>query len=306
MEDAQRGCPPARLVCSETFRAQLRGIGNLFLDDTEESTSTTFSQKSRPVPGSSVQDRGSFRVQRIVSSEFIWDSHFHAEVSRGPFKSSKDWLLARLSLAEMDCRKHEKDEGDGDDEDEDEDDLEELEHIMDIISRLRRHPDDFFPPPGSEPERTMIFHDDLSRQNILVNEDGNLTAVVDWECISTLPLWIACQIPPLLQGTPRNEEPVKTKYQHDEDGNVVELFWEHLDDYELTQLRRVFLEEMERLQPEWVEIFESSQRQRDFDLAVSSCSDSFLIRRIRNWLDDMEKGVEDFQGLEERIDNASL
>ncbi|KAK4246190.1 phosphotransferase enzyme family-domain-containing protein [Corynascus novoguineensis] len=338
------------LFCSETFRAQLRGIGNLFLDDTEASTSTTFSQKSRPVPGSSVQDCGSFRVQRIVSSEFIWDSHIHAEVSRGPFKSSKDWLLARLSLAEMDCRKRlsrfqnknsptlgqadgstipederenepeegedenktegeeedEKDEGDGDDEDEDEDDLEELEHIMDIISRLRRHLDDFFPPPGSEPERTMILHDDLSRQNILVNDDGNLTAVVDWECISALPLWIACQIPPLLQGKPRNEEPVKTKYQHDEDGNVVELFWEHLDDYELTQLRRVFLGEMERLQPEWVEIFESSQRQRDFDLAVSSCSDSFLIRRIRNWLDDMEKGVEDFQGLEERIDNASL
>jgi hypothetical protein len=87
---------------------------------------------------------------------------------------------------------------------------------------------------------------------------------------------------------------------------VAELFWEHLDDYELTQLRRVFLAEMERLQPEWVRIFESSQRQRDFDLAVSGCSDPFLMRRIRNWLDDLEKGEEGFKGLEERIDNASL
>jgi hypothetical protein len=181
---------------------------------------------------------------------------------------------------------------------------------MDIISRLKRHLDDFFPPAGAgaglEPERTMILHDDLSRQNTLVDDYGNLTAVVDWECISALPLWFACQVPPFLQGKPNDKEPVKAQYQRDEDGNVAELFWEHLDDYELTQLRRVFLAEMERLQPEWVRIFESSQRQRDFDLAVSGCSDPFLMRRIRNWLNDLEKGEEGFEGLEERIDNASL
>ena len=314
------------VFCSDTFRAQLRGIGNLFLDDTGS------------VPGSSAQDRDPFCVQRIVSSEFIWDSHIHAQVSRGPFQSSRDWLLARLLLAEIEyheslsrlqrvtpedeggenepeegeekTNKPGREEKDGKDRDqnEDEDELEDLENTMDIISRLRRHLDDFFPPPGPdlEPERTMILHDDLSRQNTLVDDHGNLTAVVDWECISAVPLWFACQFPPVLQGKPRDEEPVKAQYQHEEDGNVVELFWEHLDDYELMQLRRVFLAEMERLQPEWVKIFESSQRQRDFDLAVSSCSDPFLIRRIRNWLDDVEKGVQGFEGLEERIDNGSL
>jgi aminoglycoside phosphotransferase (APT) family kinase protein len=320
--------------CADTFRAQLRGIGNLFIGD-----------DTGPVPGGSfAQEHGSFRVQRIVSSEFLWDSYIHAPVSRGPFPSSRDWLLARLSLAEMDCRERlsrlqsatpkkgedeeggnapeeDEDENDkaeseekDDDQDEDEDDAEDLEHTMDIISRLRPLLDDFFPqarpgspsPPEPEPERTMIVHDDLSRQNMLVDDHGNLTAVVDWECVSALPLWFACQIPPLLQGKPREEEPVKAQYQHDEDENVAELFWEHLDDYELTQLRRVFLVEMERLQPEWVDIFASSQRQRDFDLAVSGCSDEFLIRRIRNWLDDVEKGVEGFEGLEERIDNANL
>jgi aminoglycoside phosphotransferase (APT) family kinase protein len=312
--------------CSDTFRAQLRGIGNVYLDDTG--------------------DRRTFRVGRIVSTEFIWDSYVHAPVSRGPFQSSRDWLLARLELAEMDCREQmnrlqnvtsedeegtkelgggeaanstpkseeddKKNEDEGEDhaeeEDEDESDLEELQHTMDIISRLRRHLDDFFPPPvpGSEPERTMILHDDLSRHNTLVDDNGNLTAVVDWECISAVPLWSACQIPPFLQGKHRDEKPVKAIYQHDEDGYVDELFWEHLDDYELTQLRRVFLAEMERLQPKWVHVFESSQRQRDFDLAVSGCNGSFLIRRIWNWLDDVEKGVEGLEGLEERIDNASL
>jgi aminoglycoside phosphotransferase (APT) family kinase protein len=290
------------MFCSDTFRAQLRGIGNLFFDDTE------------PVPGGSARNRGRFCVQRLVSMEFIWDSHIHAQVSRGPFQSSRDWLLARLSLAEVECREglnrlqKAASEEDGKGEEVDEDDLEDLENTMDIITRLRRHLDDFFPPPspGLEPERTMILHDDLSRQNTLVDDHGNLTAVVDWECISAVPLWSACQIPSFLQGKLRDEEPVKAQYEHDEDGEVDEHFWEHLDDYELTQLRRVFLAEMKKLQPEWVEIFESSQRQRDFDLAVSGCSDEFLIRRIREWLDDMEKGVKDFEGLKERIDNDSL
>ncbi len=103
-----------------------------------------------------------------------------------------------------------------------------------------------------------------------------------------------------------DEQPIKDKYQRDENGEVVALYWEQLQNYELTQLRRIFLSEMKRRQPRWVEIFESSQRQRDFDLAVTGCGDSFLIRRICNWLNDIDSGAESFQGLEERIDNASL
>ena len=110
----------------------------------------------------------------------------------------------------------------------------------------------------------MILHDELLRQNIPVDDHGNLTAVVDWECISALPLWYACQIPPLLEGKDRDEKPVKAQYEHDEDVYGIEHFWEDLDDYERMQLRRIFLAEMKRLQPEWVEVFESSQRQKRF------------------------------------------
>jgi hypothetical protein len=184
-------------------------------------------------------------------------------------------------------------------------DLEELENTMFIISKLRIRLDEFFPINGEGSEPTVIFHDDLSRHNILVDEKGVLTGVVDWECISALPVWFACQFPPV-QGKRLDEQPIKSTYQHDENGEVAELYWEHLENYELTQVRRIFLSEMRRRQPRWVEIFESSQQQRDFDLAVTGCGDPFLIRRICNWLKDMDSGVENFQGLEERIDNASL
>ncbi|KAK9312694.1 hypothetical protein V1522DRAFT_440129 [Lipomyces starkeyi] len=267
-------------------------------------------ETSHAKTATAAQDPSLVCVQRIVSAAFIWDDHIHQDVSRGPFSSSKDWLSARLALAENDYCKRlcrvKKRANNNDDNEEEEDDPEELENIIYIISKLRSRLDEFFPTKDLEPEPSMIYHDDMSRHNILVNEDGILTAVVDWECISALPLWIACQFPPILQGKPLDKEPIKSKYQHDENGEVVELYWEHLENYELTQLRHLFLEEMQRLQPTWVEIFKSSQRQRDFDLAVTNCDDSFLIRRIRNWLNDMDSGVENFQGLEERIDNASL
>ncbi len=345
------------VFCAETFRAQLRGIGNLYLlDDTKEaSPSKAFSPKTGPIPDGFVQSSGSFRVGRIVSPEFIWENRIHAEVSRGPFVSSKDWLLARLELVEIECRRglsrlqrknssapgHEKGGGpqsesgkdsegqgeeetttedreadkendntdrqkDNDEDDEGDDDLEDLTNTMSIISRLRPHLDDFIPAPTIEPEPSMILHDDLSRSNTMVDHNGTLTGVIDWECVSAVPLWAACQMPSFLAGKPRDDKPDEAIYQHDEDGNVTELFWEHLDEYELTRLRSVFLGEIGRLQPGWVEVFESSQRQRDFDLAVSCCNDEFMIRRILNWLDDVERGVDGYEGLEERIDNASL
>ncbi|KPM44960.1 hypothetical protein AK830_g1625 [Neonectria ditissima] len=285
------------------------------------------------------------QLQKMTSVDFIWDDRIHKDVSRGPFETSHDWMLARLAIAEITCRERlslarsaesdkgtgsktvsengfavkddaelhmettkEHDQGGGPDDytgGEDSYDVEELEAAMEIISRLRNHLDNFFPTPGSLPEPSMILHDDMSRHNILVH-DGALSGVVDWECIAALPLWTACQYPSFLQGQDLHDEPIKSTYERNEDGGVADLYWEHLDDFELTRLRHVFLEEMHKLQPRWVEIFESSQRQRDFDLAVSSCDDMFLIRRIQNWLDDMDSGVEDFPGLEERIDNASL
>ncbi|KAK9235074.1 phosphotransferase enzyme family-domain-containing protein [Lipomyces kononenkoae] len=299
-EDLDTRDPVGKISTSEEIRETKDNLCS------KEIVKETFHAKT----ATGTQDPSLVCVQRIVSAAFIWDDRIHQDVSRGPFSSSKDWLSARLALAESDYFKRlsrvQKRANNNEDSEQEEDDPEELKNIIYIISTLRSRLDEFFPTKDLEPEPSMIYHDDMSRHNILVNEDGILTAVVDWECVSALPLWIACQFPPILQGKPLEKEPIKSKYQHDENGEVVELYWEHLENYELTQLRHLFLEEMQRLQPTWVEIFKSSQRQRDFDLAVTNCDDSFLIRRIRNWLQDMDSGVENFQGLEERIDNASL
>ncbi|KDN64200.1 hypothetical protein CSUB01_11335 [Colletotrichum sublineola] len=253
-------------------------------------------------------------VQRIVSSAFI-GVDVDPKIPRGPFPTSRERRLNRVlesdpadvgenandsktailgpsTLVEgerMGKNKESRDSSDDEDNEDGDEDPEELQSTLEIITKLRAQMSNFFPPPGGpEFEPSVIYHDDMSRHNILVDDEGALTAVVDWECVSALPLYIACQYPPFLQGRPRDVEPIKSMYQHDEEGNVVELYWEHLEDYELTQLRRLFLEEMGKLQPEWVSIFNKSQRQRDYDLAVTSCDDTFMIRRILTWLSDLE------------------
>ena len=268
-----------------------------------------------------VHDAKSPNVQRIVSTAFLLQHRINEVVPRGPFPSSKDWLSARLAIAENGCRQrlsylqqrnesdlkqeNTEDEGSGEDSEEECLTLEELERAMAIVARLKSRLAEFFPIKDVEPEPSMIVHDDLSFRNILVKENGTLSAVVDWECISALPLWSACQFPSFLEGKQSNQEPVKSQYEHDEDGEVDELYWEHLNDYECTQLRHVFLDEMRKLQPEWVKVFETSQAKRDFDLAIEGLDDEFTMRSIWNWLRDLDSGKESFPGLEERISDWS-
>lgn len=61
---------------------------------------------------------------------------------------------------------------------------------------------------------------------------------------------------------------------------------------------------MRRLQYEWVNVLESSQPQRDVDLAVAAHGDPIMMRRMLNWSNDLESGVENLDGLEKRIDKC--
>lgn len=203
--------------------------------------------------------------------QFFWGNHISQNVSRGPFQSSQDWILARLSFSKTDAEKvlqHSRDESERED----------AENTLRIVRRLHNHLPEFFPTKVTE--RTMLFHDDLSQRNILVDKNGGLTAVVDWECVSALPLWKACQYPVILEERDRDEQPIRDAYRREDNGEVNELFWEHLLEYELTRLRTFFLEKMSKLECGWIDVFRSSQKQRDFELAVQNCDNLFCLRTI--------------------------
>ncbi|KPM34717.1 hypothetical protein AK830_g11854 [Neonectria ditissima] len=76
-------------------------------------------------------------------------------------------------------------------------------------------------------------------------------------------------------------------------------------EYELTMLQETYLEEMSRLEPEWMEVFKSSVQKRDLDVAVRNCDNEFLARHIRAWAEDMAMGHDHESGLMERILNKT-
>ena len=139
-------------------------------------------------------------------------------------------------------------------------------------------------------------------QNIMVDDSGQLTAVIDWECVSAVPLWRACQLPQLLQGRRRDEEPIKDSYspisdeddEQDDDGldnkGITDLYWIHLLEYEQTQLRKLFVEEMEKAQPEWVAIIKENSLKADFELAVDNCDNGWGFKIVKRWVDALLAG----------------
>ncbi|KAF5020593.1 hypothetical protein F66182_7379 [Fusarium sp. NRRL 66182] len=208
---------------------------------------------------------------RIVSMPFFWCDRIHLDMERGPFRNSQDWLLARLYLMQTDCTslldKYPTGEGlDSDAEDE----IDDATRTLTIIEKLRNMIDLVFTTDDSNKnheEPTILCHTDLGRSNILVDDTGHLTGVVDWECLS------------------RHEKPDPSRYSINESGQISDLYQEHLLGYELTCLRSLFLEEMERLEPGWMAVFKACQMKRDFDLAVELCDSEIQARNIIQWAD---------------------
>jgi hypothetical protein len=143
-------------------------------------------------------------------------------------------------------------------------------------------------------------------QNILVDGEGKLTAIIDWECVSAVPLWRACQLPELLEGRSRDEKPEKTGYTLEcdleeqepvsvdalDNEGVNGLYWEHLLEYERSQLRKLFLEEMEKLQPDWIATMKTSTVKMDLEKAVHNCDNGWRFKAVKRWLDAYMAGGE--------------
>lgn len=246
---------------------------------------------------------------RLVSNELIMRRRLDkddADVSRGPFRSSHDWLHAELRLLILEkanAIEHSQDN---------EDDKEDATEIRDAAQRLLVLLPKVFPPASQQDAAapTALNHDGLTLRNILLNDLGEITALLDWECVSAMPTWVATMPPRLLYGPSREEEPNKEAYADDEtpagsdpargenqgghDADELdnegknELYWIHLMEYEKTRLRRAYRERMKQLWPDWP-ADESCQRV-DFYEAFLQCNAGVFIRQVNKWVDLVEKG----------------
>jgi hypothetical protein len=151
-------------------------------------------------------------------------------VPRGRFIESADWIRAHPTFVLTDQQRIIKTSGD-------KAEIENSQDAKEIAERLLKLLRSIFPSNKYyiTPEPPILFYDDLSMQNILVDDDRKITSVVDWECASALPLWKACQLPGFLEGRDRNEEPKRENYAPDdgEEGTggldnerVNNIYWE--------------------------------------------------------------------------------
>ncbi|KAK8076918.1 hypothetical protein PG996_003088 [Apiospora saccharicola] len=271
---------------AQLFENRFSKIGNLYDKDGRVEDNSGITRET-----SDVADLGP-----MVSLIFLWGDHLSHDIDRGPFATSYEWLKARLQLVILDQERVRR-------ESDDEDDIEDAEFAGALAEDLLKMLPDIFDPTTTEQQGTILFHDDLSMQNILVNDEGRLTAIIDWECVSAIPLWRACQLPQLLNGRECDECPERSSYgpssddENDDDSpdkfdneGVSSLYWEHLLEYEQAQLRKLFMEEMARVQPNWVASINNETTKADFELAVHNCDSGWSNKIVRRWLNATSEG----------------
>ncbi|KAH6627377.1 phosphotransferase enzyme family-domain-containing protein [Chaetomium tenue] len=227
---------------------------------------------------------------RLVS-RFFWGDHFQYDVPRGPFPSSYDWLSTYLGII---CQE----QTDILQNDDDEDVREDAESSLQVATKLTALLPKIFPPLQHPAERTVLWHDDLSLSNILVDADGTddakVTAILDWECVSCQPLWAATEMPEFLLGPTREAEPVRDGYADDDGDEDVgvraddgldnegktELYWIHRMEYDMTRLRKVYKERMEQLVPWWEMEVRYGALKLDFLGAVARCAAGWHLKGV--------------------------
>jgi aminoglycoside phosphotransferase (APT) family kinase protein len=260
-----------------------RGVGTLDLEMKEQSSEWS---SISIIPG------------ELVSQEFFRGGRINYDVPRGPFRSSYDWLDSMLKIIILE---HETAMEKAEEDDDKEDAAEIIASAQKLISLLPT----IFSPVQECAEATILIHDDLNLWNILTDSQGKITAVVDWECVSALPIWMATRMPKFLAGGNREEEPKRDAYAdetppesaaQDNDRNPRlldnegknQLYWIHTMEWEVTQLRKVYSTRLRELWPDWP--VEESYLQIDFYEALLQCSAGVFLKKVNRWVDSIERG----------------
>ncbi|KAK8065934.1 hypothetical protein PG997_012681 [Apiospora hydei] len=277
-----------RVAEMQTQLFQFRSIGR---SPTLRGIGTLGTEKTFDVPG------------RIVTFPFIRGDCYDYDVPRGPFRSSHDWLDSHLQLICL--QKQEEIEHAEDDEDKAlaMAGLEAAQQLMCALPKI------FPPSPTYDHERTAIYHHDLSEMNIMVDEQGNITGIVDWECVCALPSWVITRPPVFIHNNrKRKDKPLRDEYadeteedrelsskydggHHLDNEGKNELYWIHLKEYETTQLKKVYDARMEQLLPAWGEMMKDAELQMKFYLNLENAAKSWATETTCVWAKAIVKGI---------------
>ncbi|KAI1747165.1 phosphotransferase enzyme family-domain-containing protein [Xylaria castorea] len=247
-------------------------------------------------------------IGSIFKTDSNSDSRTHGQRAtldhgRGPLSEVSDWMRSRLRFASLDLTSRLKNATNTNEK-------ETLQRMVDLTTRIESLMPHFLSSYGKtsstgsdmevvldngnmKPTITMLYHDGLSLDNILVDDDGILTGVLDWQCIPCLPLHEACQFPAFLQQAhDRFKEPAGRHYLVDDSGPPHPAYSRDRKRYELTELRQFYIKEILHHAPDFVDIWsdEASASLRDYEAAIQNCDNEFTIKPVEEWVEAMEQG----------------
>ncbi|RMJ15864.1 hypothetical protein CDV36_004444 [Fusarium kuroshium] len=193
----------------------------------------------------------------LVSRFWFMGDHFQYDIPRGPFHSSREWLDAEVRITRLSMGTDYLDNSDML--------LTSIESPLDKTDRLLKALPTVF-PVTDEPEPTTIFHQDLRLENMLVDEKGVITAVLDWEFAPATPRWLATIMPEFLRGAEKLPEPIPGVRGFIDDmvsanEPLRSFYWLYPMEYEREQLEKVYKDRMRELRPTWdAEVADSASK----------------------------------------------
>lgn len=240
---------------AQLFRLEMRTIGSLYL----------------------THDPPGFTLGETVLPQFFKSTNIHLDIPRGPFASSRAYITARIQLTQHWARKLDLT---------DDDDAEHYADIQAVLSGIQTLlPRLFLAAQDQEQEQepTTLCNRDISASNMLITPHGDLASIVDWECTAFVPHYQAVAIPAFLKG-PALAAPPEPQTPS------TEAHLEQLEQYEKARLREFFVQEMARVEPGWVRVYESQRVCQDVLLAMEYCENDMLVKWARGWVEKVVQG----------------
>ncbi|KXJ89056.1 hypothetical protein Micbo1qcDRAFT_213371 [Microdochium bolleyi] len=174
------------------------------------------------------------------------------------------------------------------------------QRMLRVIRRLGELQDAFWPPPAHSsssggrarlPAPTFLWHDNLSADNLLVDDNGVLRGVLDWADVSCLPLHAACELPALLQQRRDvDQDPAVPPSLGSRGGHLIRAYFAEKRRFETTAMRELFLATMRELSPVWMRAYEEGGLWRDMEAAIQNCDSEDAFELVERWVADIDGG----------------
>ena len=219
----------------ELRRLQFDQIGSLYFSTVKARVNSRMDSIEAENKNGNVIIDSEFVIGRMVSPWFFRDKRVWLPADRGPFSTSSDLMISKIQIQIERIKDLSPSINDEYYSETDEELAGHQDEVLSICDSLKDLVPAYFFVLG-ERERNLIYHDDLSVRNILVDpESFQIVGILDWESVAIRPAWECYDYPYFLKGIETTKPPPKGTPGIDED-DLTDM----RQDWEKVRLRFVY------------------------------------------------------------------